>query len=163
MRARGLLVFLAAIALATAAAAQTKISGTLQCAKPDPMNKVDVGDWPNHALTIAKVQCSWTKPIEIAGSQNKDGVSVSTGEVNGNKATERGVHFDNFASGDKSFVRFQGSSVLKDGAPQSAQGTWSFTGGTGKLKGLKGKGTYKGTPGADGSMNFDVEGEYQLP
>jgi len=45
----------------------------------------------------------------------------------------------------------------------STVGTWSFTGGTGKLKGLKGKGTYKGTGNADGSMTYEVEGDYELP
>ncbi len=52
---------------------------------------------------------------------------------------------------------------MKNGAPQSAQGAWSFTGGTGKLKGIKGKGTYKGTFSADQSINYEVEGEYGLP
>jgi hypothetical protein len=37
-------------------------------------------------------------------------------------------------------------------------------GGTGKLKGIKGKGTYiwKGEV-ADGSDTYEVEGEYELP
>ena len=163
MRVRGLLAFLFSIAIAAAALAQNKVSGSLQCGKPDPSQKVDIGDRPDHALTIGKVQCTWTKGIEIAGSQAKEGVSASTGEVTGNKESERGVHFSTFASGDKAFVRFQGSLVLKDGAPQSSQGTWSFTGGTGKLKGLKGKGTYKGTPAADGSLTFEIEGESSIP
>jgi hypothetical protein len=52
---------------------------------------------------------------------------------------------------------------LKDGKPVSGEGTWSFTSGTGKLKGIKGKGTYKGTANADGSMTYQVDGEYSLP
>ncbi len=35
--------------------------------------------------------------------------------------------------------------------------------GTGKLKGIKGGGTYKGTAGADDSITYAVEGEYSLP
>ena len=42
-------------------------------------------------------------------------------------------------------------------------GTWTFTGGTGKLKGIKGKGTYKDKGAADGSGTIEVEGEYELP
>jgi hypothetical protein len=47
--------------------------------------------------------------------------------------------------------------------PESAEGTWSFVGGTGKLKGLKGKGTYKGKYAADGTSTYEIEGEYELP
>jgi hypothetical protein len=35
---------------------------------------------------------------------------------------------------------------------------WSFNGGTGKLKGLKGKGTYQVNTNADGSATVDVKG-----
>ena len=45
----------------------------------------------------------------------------------------------------------------------SAKGEWSYTGGTGKLKGIKGKRTYTGKGAPDGSATYDVEGEYELP
>ncbi len=66
------------------------------------------------------------------------------------------------ANGDKMYVRIQGSATLKDGTVESANGAWSFTGGTGKLKGVKGKGTYKGKDVPDGSATYEVEGEYEL-
>jgi len=44
---------------------------------------------------------------------------------------------------------------------QSGKGTWGFTGGSGKLKGIKGKGPYTCAPSGDGS-SCNVEGEYQL-
>jgi len=67
------------------------------------------------------------------------------------------------SNGDKIFVRFSGTdTTTKDGKTGSA-GTWSYTGGTGKLKGITGKGTYKGTSNADGSATTEVEGEYELP
>jgi len=164
MRIRTLSLFLLTVAVAAAAAAQTKTSGTFQCGKPDPFQKVDVGDKPNHSLTLSKVACTWTKPFEIGGVAIKDGASTATGEISGDKSWEHGIHYSNMANGDRIFVKYQGSAKLKDGAPQSAEGTWSYTGGTGKMKGLKGKGTYKsGPPAADGSMTFEVDGEYQLP
>jgi hypothetical protein len=52
---------------------------------------------------------------------------------------------------------------VKDGKPQPSKGTWSYTGGTGKLKGITGKGTYTVTPNADGGGVVDVEGEYAIP
>ena len=60
-------------------------------------------------------------------------------------------------------VRTQGSETMKSEMNESAEGTWSFTGGTGKLKGIKGKGAYKGKGAPDGSATYEVEGEYELP
>jgi len=59
-------------------------------------------------------------------------------------------------SGDKFFVWFQSSGTGKEG-----KGTWGFTGGTGKLKGITGKGTYTCTASGDRSL-CEIEGEYAL-
>jgi hypothetical protein len=67
------------------------------------------------------------------------------------------------SNGDKMYVRFQGNDTTKDGKPATTEGTWSYTGGTGKLKGIKGKGTYKGKADAAGNMVVEVKGDYQLP
>ncbi len=162
MRFRTALAVLAAVALAAAAVAQTKSSGTIQCAKPDPATSVDVGDKPGHMMGISKSACTWSPGMELAGARTKDGYSVSFNDSVGNKSTSHGTHVSTLDNGDKIFVKFQGAGTLKDGAPQTDAGTWSYLGGTGKLKGIKGKGTYKGKPGADGSMTYEVEGDYQL-
>ena len=65
-------------------------------------------------------------------------------------------------SGDKVFVSYQGTGTTKDGKPVEAKGTWTLTGGTGKLKGVTGKGTYSCAPSAD-AFGCSGEGEYQLP
>jgi len=66
---RIVLVFAGLTLLAASAAAQTKITGTIQCAKPDPQNAVPVGDRPGHAFVVMKAKCTWTKPMELAGVQ----------------------------------------------------------------------------------------------
>jgi hypothetical protein len=66
------------------------------------------------------------------------------------------------ANGDKFFVRLQGAATLKDGAVDTEEGKWTMTGGTGKLKGIKGGGMYKGKGGPEGTT-AEVEGEYQFP
>ena len=154
---------IAALALATLLSAQTKMSGTVQCGKPDEQHMLDVGDHPGHSLMISKGKCSWTKPMEIAGTQTKEDVGTNFDEVNGNKSQGHGYVVGTLANGDQMYVHIQGSSTLKDGAVETAQGTWNFTGGTGKLKGVKGKGSYKGKGAPDGSATYEVEGEYQLP
>ena len=162
MRARGILV-LAGFAFAAAVSAQTKVSGELRCGKPDPYQKVDTGDRPNHAVTLSKSHCTWTKPTEMAGSPTKDGDSVATGEIDGDKSWEKGFHTGTVASGDKFYVRYTGEGMSKDGKMVGAKGTYTFAGGTGKLKGLKGKGTYSGKPDANGDVIFHIEGAYTLP
>jgi len=163
MRFRIFLAFALLFTLATVASAQTKISGTAQCGKPDQQHAIEVGDRPNHSFVIAQAKCTWTKTFEIAGSESKDYVGTNFQEVSGNSATFQGSGFGTMASGDKYFVRLRGKATLKDGALDTAEDTWSFAGGTGKLKGIKGKGTTKGRGAADGSATYEVEGEYELP
>jgi len=160
MRFKTILAGLCVMMLITLASAQTKISGTAQCGKPDVQQKVDVPDHPDHSLSISQAKCTWTKPMEVAGIQDKDGVTSAADDVHGNNSSSHGYYVDNMANGDKAYVHYQGTGSMKDG---TGEGKWSYTGGTGKFKGLKGGGTYKGKAAADGSATYDVEGEYTLP
>jgi hypothetical protein len=153
---------LVALGLGLTVQAQTKISGSSQCNKPDPQNSIEVGDKPGHLYVIGKQSCTWTKSMEVAGTTDKSYDSTIFSEVTATKSRDHGYVVDTYANGDKGFVRWQGSATLKEGKAVSQEGTWSFEGGTGKLKGIKGKGTYKCTPAGDGST-CEVEGEYELP
>jgi len=155
------LVFGVALTMATAASAQSKFSGTQQCAKADPVYTVPVGDRPDHTMSLIKDKCTWTSG-EIGGVKLKDEEDTIVSDSSGSRARDRGIGVGTLVDGDKAFVQFQGTGTLKDNMPVSGQGTWSFTGGTGKLKALKGKGTYKGKWNPDGTSSFEIEGEYQL-
>jgi len=164
MRLKTILTFLIVFALATAASAQTKISGTEQCGKPDPEHSLQVGDRTNHSFVISQGKCTWTKPVEIEGIQGKEGVWTEFAEIRGNTSRYRFYYVDTMANGDQSFYRGKGTMTLKGGVRQSAEEKWTLVGGTGKLKGIKGKGTNQfKTAGADGSSTWDTEGEYELP
>ncbi len=164
MKQRILWAVMLVLALAGTLAAQTKISGTISCGKPDPAYAIEVPDRAGHSISLAKFACNWTKPMEIEGLKTKDGVDVGMDDGSGLKLHGSGYHMSNMSNGDKIFVRFSGTDVMtKDGKPASNGGTWSFTGGTGKLKGITGKGTYKGKADAEGNLVTDVEGDYQLP
>ncbi len=143
------------------AQAQNKISATETCGKPDPVNTVEVGDRPGHVFMIGKQSCTWTKSMEIAGSTDKSTEDTVFSEITGEKSRDHGYAIDSYASGDKAIIRWQGTAALKDGKPVSQEGTWSFVRGTGKLKGIKGKGTYKCSPEGEGST-CQIEGEYEL-
>ena len=154
-------ILLSGVLVAAGLSAQTKTSGTATC-KPDPSTPVVVTDQPNHSFMVGRAQCTWTK-FEVAGVQYKDGISTDLDEITGDKTSFHGYHVATAANGDTSVSKYQGTGKMKDGKPASGEGTWTFTSGTGKLKGIKGKGTFKGTANPDGSMTYQIEGEYQLP
>ena len=144
-------------------AQKRKISGTLSCAKPDPEYTVDIGDRPGHVFVLAKSACSWTRPMQIEGVNTKDSRDVNVVDVDDAVSNSNGYDVSNMANGDKVFIHFSGTDrSLKDGKPLST-GTWRYIGGTGKFKGIMGKGTYKGTPDASGNYVSEVDGEYALP
>ena len=150
------------VLLAVSLSAATMTSGTATCTM-DPASPAPVAltDMPNHALAVGKAQCTWTG-FSVAGQAYKDGVSTSLNEISGDTSTATGYHVATTTTGDSATAKFQGSGKLKDGKNVSDGGTWTFTSGTGKLKGIKGKGTYRGTANPDGTMTYKVTGEYSL-
>jgi hypothetical protein len=157
----GSLLFLSLL-VAVSLSAATMTSGTATCttdpAAPAP---VALTDMPNHAFAVGKAHCTWTG-FSVAGQAYKDGVSTSLNEISGDTSTATGYHVATTTTGDSATAKFQGSGKLKDGKNVSDGGTWTFTSGTGKLKGIKGKGTYRGTANPDGTMTYKVTGEYSL-
>ena len=163
MRFKTVLAILVSAGLAAGAAAQTKTSGTIQCTNStDGPKPIDVGDAPGHMMGVGKSTCTWTKPMEIAGAKSKEGTSVSFDDMMGANYSGRGVHVSTMDSGDKIVVKFQGGGTITDGK-LADKGTWSYAGGTGKLKGIQGKGTYSGKTNPDGTMTYQIEGDYVLP
>jgi hypothetical protein len=158
----GSLLFLGLL-VAVSLSAATMTSGTATC-KMDPAAPAPVAltDMPNHAFAVGKAHCTWTG-FSVAGQAYKDGVSTSLNEISGDTSTATGYHVATTSTGDSATAKFQGSGKLKDGKNVSDGGTWTFTSGTGKLKGIKGKGTYRGTANPDGTMTYKVTGEYSLP
>jgi hypothetical protein len=161
MKTRFVSLLLLGVLVAAGLSAATKTSGTATC-KTDPATPVALTDMPNHAFAVGKAQCTWTK-FEVAGLPYKDGVSTELEEITGDTISMTGYHTATMSNGDTTTARYQGSAKTKDGKPVSGEGTWTFTSGTGKAKGIKGKGTFKGTANADGSVSYLVDGEYSLP
>ncbi len=154
--------FLILLVFVCSSSAQTKISGTNQCGKPDPQHVVPVAGMANHSLSVAQLKCTWTKPMEIAGVQTKDGVSTASDDNTGNMARSRGYHVTTMSNGDTFRVSYGSTATLKDGAVQSQKGAWTFLSGSGKLKGVKGGGTFNCAAAGD-AISCEVEGEYTLP
>ena len=162
MRFKRVHAVLVVLAMATLAGAQTKSSGTAQCGKPKAKHNLEAGDRPNHSFMLTQVTCTWPKSFDIAGLQTKDLTLTVFSEVTGDSSQDRGIFVGAMSNGDKIYGRFHGPTTLKGGVAISAEAKWTYSGGTGKLKGIKGSGSAKGKGGPDG-MTWESEGEYTLP
>ena len=163
MKSKTVVLSLLLTACAGAALAQTKISGTGSCGKADAQHAIEAGDRAGHMLVVTQISCTWTTPMEMAGLQSKTYKVAATSDSSGGHSQERGYVVTTMDNGDKAYIRFQGSGTSKEGGAHTGEGTWSYTGGTGKLKGLKGKGTYKSSGTTADVTEDQVEAEYTLP
>lgn len=143
------------------AAAQTKIAWSDSCSNADPDYTVQVGDPGGHSFGLGQLKCHPTKPVEIGGDKAKDAVTTYATDSSADNSREHGIYVLRLESGDKVSLPFQGAIIAKDGKATGAHGTWSFADGTGKLKGIKGKGSWHCSRSRDG-WNCEGEGEYEL-
>ena len=150
------------LSCASLAMAQTKITGTGKCGAPEKQHAIDVGDTPDHKLMLVKQSCTWTGPYAIAGLKSATYTVIASSDAAGGRAHDNGYVINTMDNGDKAIVRFRGAATLKEGAPPASQGTWTFEDGTGKLKGLKGRGNYKSVLTPQGNEDH-IEGTYILP
>jgi hypothetical protein len=158
---RATLAFTLLTITAAVATAQTTITGDGKCGKPDQQQSIDVGDRDGHSLMLVKFSCTWTTPYEVAGLKTKDYTGVAVSDVHGERMQDRGYVVVTMDNGDKAFVRYTGNGTTTKDGNSTGEGTWSYTGGTGKLRGITGTGTYKSTGDANGAQDH-VEGNYTL-
>lgn len=157
MSTKFIAIALLLLALPTIAAAQNKISGTMHCNRPDTDQQLDVGDVSGHTISLTQATCTWTKAMVFDGVQDTDGISSQISEVDGDNLTSHGYFVDTMANGDKIFLKYEAIIPIAGGDTQSVHGKWTFTGGTGKFKGIQGDGTFSGH-----GASYDLEGEYAL-
>jgi hypothetical protein len=151
----GFAVFAFAVALTPA---QTKFASSGKCGKPDALQNIAAGDQIGHLFTLASGKCA-TKG-EVGGAVSKEGLFSEHGEVSEDHSKVSGVYVETFDSGDKIFYTYQATGTMKDNAFQAGENKYQITGGTGKMKGIKGSGTCKTTGTADGGLEYSCTGEY---
>lgn len=118
---------------------------------------IEVGDVPGHVTGIT----------ENAGLvfDSKGEIATHTGTATYDYVNGTGTHTLNrvyvYSDGSKKFVKGSGTTTRVDEGKKSAyEGTYEYTGGTGRFEGIMGKGTYKGErlggakTGADTYIDF---------
>jgi hypothetical protein len=139
--------------------AQPKATTSGKCGKPDVQQSIPVGDKEGHVFMLASGKCV-TKG-EVGGATSKEGAFSEHRDISGSHVRAWGVYVETYDSGDKIFYTYQATGTMKDGA-FSGGNKYQVTGGTGKMKGIKGSGTCKNTGGADGGTDYACTGEYTL-
>jgi hypothetical protein len=135
-----------------------KISGSFS-GRARVQASVTVADAENHDLSL----------VEVAGSQKTSDplwndaqiIYWGTADLLAGTGPQRGYWVNNRASGDRDWGTFEGR-ITASGQQITMEGTFKWTGGTGKFKGISGGGKYKGRFLSPIEVVNDWDGEYQL-
>jgi hypothetical protein len=147
------------MAVATGSA-QTKSTMSGKCEKSQVQQSISIPDQQGHMFMLAQGKC--TVNGDVGGSSGKDGIYSEHADVKGTDLRSWGVFVETLASGDKVFYDYQITGTAKNGTLQSATNKYQISGGTGKMKNIKGSGTCKLTGAADASSQYSCTGEYTL-
>ena len=161
--ARYLLLSVCILALAMSAAAQTKLVAVIDCNNADPLHIIAVPDREGFSYQINQNKCKWTKGSDLEGIEPGEVFNVVFVDTRGARVRTDHTQVTRYTNGDRVFATGTGS---YDSKAMSSTGKWSYTGGTGKFRGLKGSGSYVcKSKGAEPNSGYtcDVEGEYALP
>src|SRR6266849_8766798 len=84
-----------------------------------------------------------------------------TTDVVGGKGSQHGYFVNDHGADGRDWGTFEGK-VAPSGAEMTVEGTWQYTGGDGKFKGLTGDGTFKTTMSSPRDVVATWQGTYQL-
>ena len=137
-------------------------------AKYTRQHVIDVEDVPGHQIRIYDLQVSWpNNPPAFAGTPVKEeGIRAYSDYIDLNGRSSGYCHYD-LENGDKIFGRLEGTSqttVNSDGSKKSTfTAVITFTGGTGKFRGIRGVARYVANFDPKASLNEgQVDGEYWM-
>src|ERR1700758_4423436 len=135
----------------TTVRADDKISSQWKCDASAPeTHSFNVGDKEGHAYFLAQGKCTPGKDSSIAEVKEQEGTYTAFSDRSGNSTSDHGTFVVTMANGDKLFYKYHGTSMTKDKKMVSGNNKWTITG-TGKLKEIKGEGSFKGKGSDDGS------------
>lgn len=140
-----------------------KVTYTKEMKQQISNNDVQIGDVPEHQFGqwVRITSTNYSDP-DFGSSENLDYGQNDHIEGNG---SHRGYSDNNLKSGDKTHVKWDGThkTIVKEGGiwEVNYEGNFTYTGGTGTFKNIKGGGVYKGTLTATGvTEEGEIEVEY---
>jgi hypothetical protein len=136
----------------------TKITGTFS-GKIRGQAATAISYQDNHILALVAV----AGPQKTADPlwQNVEIAYWGSSDLVNGSGPQSGYWCNHHANGDRDWGTFEGK-VITSGQQVTMQGTYKWTGGTGKFKGISGGGTYKGHFPSPTDVVNNWEGEYTL-
>lgn len=122
-------------------------------------SSLSLSDDANHELNLMQVTA--TQRSSDPDWNNCHMCYWGTADLRAGNGMQHGYFTTYHSSGDCDFGTFEGkiTTIAND---MTIEGTWKFSGGTGKYEGLTGSGTFKGRMTAPGVFEDTWEGNYQL-
>ena len=136
-----------------------KISGSFT-GRATVQTSAVIPDIEGHELGLAEVEGP-QKSSDPLWSDARITYWGSADLVAGN-GPQRGYWMNRHANGETDWGTFEGK-ITTAGGQATMEGTYKWTGGTGKFKGIGGGGKYKGRFTSPTEVINDWDGEYQLP
>ena len=132
---------------------------------------LEIPDMPGHILRIVEIRVTWPDggAPTVQGEKVVEAISRGMSDLIAGNGLAHGYTMWRFENGDQAFQQYEDSVQSVVNPDQSKKvtfvGTYVMTGGTGKLKGLKGVGRFSGFAdfNAEGKATrtaYSAEGEY---
>lgn len=120
---------------------------------------IRLSDVPGHELRIAEITGSQRSTDE--NWNNVRLVYWGVLDLVDGSGTQRGDYVNERANGERERGTFEGKVTTAQGQT-TLEGTWEAISGTGKFKGMKAQGTYKGRMTSPSEVEMSWEGRYEL-
>src|ERR1700741_4054784 len=116
-------------------------------------------DISNHDLNLLEV-----RGVQKSSDEKWNNSKITywgTADLIAGNGPQHGYFVNEHSGGDRDFGTFEGR-LATSGSHVTIEGVWKFTGGTGKLKGLTGGGSYKGRMTSAMEVENTWEGTYEI-
>jgi hypothetical protein len=116
-------------------------------------------DQPNHQVQLAEIHAT-QKSADPDWNNARLTYQGFTDIVSGN-GMQQGYYVNEHADGDRDCGTFEGRVTTAGGQP-TIEGTFTITHGTGKFKGIRGQGTFKGRQISPTEIEMSWTGAYEV-
>ncbi len=116
-------------------------------------------DQPNHQVQLAEIHAVQKSPDPSWNNARLTYCGIT--DVVSGAGKQHGYYVNEHADGDRDSGNFEGR-VSSSGGQVTIEGTFTITRGTGKLKGIRGNGTFKGRQVSATEIEMTWTGAYEV-